>query len=136
MSYFLSGIGTVLIVAGVLDLIPWKPVRDPQTTANTILACALMTVWIIQAVFNARFTVPTDVLLSTPCVVVRNDERVGVCAGDLVPGDVIVVRQGDVLPCDVRFVEVSPDARFGRAGVNGMYIWLEDGAALFVFTGC
>jgi sodium/potassium-transporting ATPase subunit alpha len=38
---------------------------------------------------------------------------------ELVPGDVIVIKQGNKLPADVRFVDISSDAMFDRAILTG-----------------
>jgi sodium/potassium-transporting ATPase subunit alpha len=37
----------------------------------------------------------------------------------MVPGDVVIIKQGNKLPADVRFVEVSSDAMFDRAILTG-----------------
>jgi hypothetical protein len=63
-----------------------------------------------------------DTMLTDEYVVVRNGSHVGISARNLIPGDVVVVRQGDRLAGDVRFVEVSSDAMFDRARLYGMYI--------------
>jgi P-type E1-E2 ATPase len=53
------------------------------------------------------------------CIVVRNGAHASISALDLVPGDVIVVKQGNKLPADMRFVDVSSDAMFDRAILTG-----------------
>jgi hypothetical protein len=91
-----------------------------------VLVCVLIAVWAVQATFNAceegRIMASIDTMLTDEYVVVRNGSHVGISARNLIPGDVVVVRQGDRLAGDVRFVEVSSDAMFDRARLYGMYI--------------
>jgi sodium/potassium-transporting ATPase subunit alpha len=58
-------------------------------------------------------------MLPDQCLVVRDGSQAGISAIDLVPGDIVVVKQGNKLPADVRFVEVSSDAMFDRAILTG-----------------
>jgi sodium/potassium-transporting ATPase subunit alpha len=52
---------------------------------------------------------------------VRNGSHASISALDLVPGDIIVIKQGNKLPADVRFVDISSDAMFDRAILTGQY---------------
>ena len=58
-------------------------------------------------------------MLPDECIVIRNGSHVRISALDLVPGDVIVIKQGNKLPADVRFVETSADAMFDRSILTG-----------------
>ncbi len=42
-----------------------------------------------------------------------------VSAKDLVPGDVLIIKAGNKLPADVRFVKASSDAKFDRSILTG-----------------
>lgn len=58
-------------------------------------------------------------MLPDQCLVIRNGSQASITANDLVPGDIVMVKQGNKLPADVRFVEVSSDAMFDRAILTG-----------------
>jgi sodium/potassium-transporting ATPase subunit alpha len=53
-------------------------------------------------------------------VVIRGGSHTSISALDLVPGDVIVVKQGNKLPADVRFFDVSSDALLDRSILTGI----------------
>jgi sodium/potassium-transporting ATPase subunit alpha len=53
MGYFFGGFGSILLVAGILVFIAWKPLGHPPAVANLALACVLIAVFAIQAAFNA-----------------------------------------------------------------------------------
>ncbi|KAH7119956.1 hypothetical protein B0J11DRAFT_72809 [Dendryphion nanum] len=125
-GYFFGGFGSILLVASVLVFIAWKPLGDPPADANLALAAVLVAVFAIQAGFNAwqdwsssRVMASIGTMLPDQCLVVRNGQQVAISALDLVPGDVVVIKQGNKLPADVRFVEVSSDAMFDRAILTG-----------------
>jgi magnesium-transporting ATPase (P-type) len=128
MGYFFGGFGSILLGAGILVFISWRPLGDPPAQANLALACVLIAVWVIQAAFNAwqdwstsRVMASIGTMLPDQCLVMRNGSQASVSALDLVPGDVIVIKQGNKLPADVRFVEVSSDAMFDRAILTGKH---------------
>jgi sodium/potassium-transporting ATPase subunit alpha len=126
---FFGGFGSILLTAGILVFISWKPLGDPPAQANLALACVLIAVWLIQAAFNAwqdwstsRVMASIGTMLPDQCIVIRNGSHASISALDLVPGDVIVIKQGNKLPADVRLVEVSSDAMFDRAILTGKII--------------
>ncbi|EDU50209.1 MgtA, Cation transport ATPase [Pyrenophora tritici-repentis] len=126
IGYFFGGFGSILVVAGILVFIAWKPLGKPPAVANLALACVLIAVWLIQAAFNAwqdwstsRVMASIGTMLPDQCIVVRNGAQTNISALDLVPGDVIVIKQGNKLPADMRFVEVSSDAVFDRSILTG-----------------
>ncbi|KAL5119505.1 hypothetical protein ACEQ8H_002570 [Pleosporales sp. CAS-2024a] len=126
MGYFFGGFGSILLTASILVFVSWKPLGDPPAQANLALACVLIAVWLIQAAFNAwqdwstsRVMASIGTMLPDQCIVIRNGSHSSISALDLVPGDVIVIKQGNKLPADVRLVEVSSDAMFDRAILTG-----------------
>ncbi|KAL6705838.1 hypothetical protein ACN47E_006298 [Coniothyrium glycines] len=126
MSYFFGGFGSILVVAGILVFIAWRPLGNPPATANLALACVLIAVWIIQAAFNfwqdwstSKVMASIGTMLPDQCIVIRNGIHASISALDLVPGDVIVIKQGNKLPADVRFVDITSDAMFDRAILTG-----------------
>lgn len=58
-------------------------------------------------------------MLPEDCLVVRDGETVSAPAHELVPGDIVLVKAGNKLPADLRFLQVSSDARFDRAVLTG-----------------
>jgi len=126
MGYFFGGFGSILLGAGILVFIAWRPLGNPPAVSNLALACVLIAVWLIQAAFNAwqdwstsRVMASIGTMLPDQCIVIRSGSQASVSALDLVPGDIIVIKQGNKLPADVRFVEVSSDAMFDRAILTG-----------------
>ncbi|KAF2692005.1 calcium ATPase [Lentithecium fluviatile CBS 122367] len=126
IGYFFGGFGAILLIAGVLVFIAWKPLGQPPAEANLALACVLLAVFVIQAAFNAwqdwsssRVMASIGTMLPDQCIVIRDGAQVNISALDMVPGDVVVIKQGNKLPADVRFVEVSSDAMFDRAILTG-----------------
>lgn len=58
-------------------------------------------------------------MLPDNCIVLRDGAQVSIIATEIVPGDVLYIKAGNKLPADVRFVEVSSDARFDRSILTG-----------------
>lgn len=58
-------------------------------------------------------------MLPDACLVLRDGERMNIQADDIVRGDVLLITAGNKLPADVRFVEVSSDAKFDRSILTG-----------------
>lgn len=58
-------------------------------------------------------------MLPDQCVVLRDGQQVQIDGREVVPGDLLRITIGNRLPADVRFVEVSPDARFDRSILTG-----------------
>ncbi|EFR00901.1 hypothetical protein MGYG_03904 [Nannizzia gypsea CBS 118893] len=126
MGYFFGGFGILLLTGCILVFIAWKPLGDPPALANLALAIVLLAVFFIQAGFNAwqdwsssRVMASITTMLPDDCTAVRDSATVVMSAVELVPGDVITIKQGNKLPCDIRFVEVSSDAKFDRSILTG-----------------
>lgn len=58
-------------------------------------------------------------MLPDHCHVLRDGRQQELLGHELVPGDIIIIRLGDKLPADVRFVQVSTDAKFDRSMLTG-----------------
>lgn len=58
-------------------------------------------------------------MLPDSCLLLRDGQQVTVAASDIVPGDVLFIKSGNKLPADVRFVEISSDAKFDRSILTG-----------------
>ena len=125
-GYLFGGFGAILFIAAILVFIAWKPLGDPPAIANLALAIVLVIVWVIQASFSfyqdfssSRVMASITGMLPDHCVVVRNGAQVEIDGRNLVPGDLLRITIGSKLPADVRFVEVSSDARFDRSILTG-----------------
>lgn len=108
--------------------IAWKPLGKPPAVANLALGCVLIAVWLVQAGFNAwqdwstsRVMASIGTMLPDQCTVIRNGSVTSILAQDMVPGDIVVIKQGNKLPADIRFFEVSDDAMFDRAILTGKW---------------
>ncbi|KAF2738493.1 calcium ATPase [Polyplosphaeria fusca] len=125
-GYLFGGFGSILLIASTLVFIAWKPLGNPPAIANLALAIVLLAVFVIQATFNAwqdfsssRVMASIGTMLPDDTIVIREGKHTSISALDLVPGDVIVIKQGNKLPADVRFVDISSDAMFDRAILTG-----------------
>jgi len=125
-GYFFKGFGSILLIGCILVFVSWKPLGDPPAQANLALAIVLLAVFFIQAAFNAwqdwsssRVMASITSMLPDNCLVIRNGSQSTVVATDLVPGDVLLIKAGNKLPADVRFVEASADAHFDRSILTG-----------------
>ncbi len=128
-SYFFGGFGSILFLGSVLIFISWKPLGQPPALANLALAIVLFAVFIIQAAFNgwqdwssSRVMASITTLLPSQCLLMRDGAQVTVVASDIVPGDILFIKSGNKLPADVRFVEISSDAKFDRSILTGIVI--------------
>ncbi|KAL6246835.1 hypothetical protein RBB50_006142 [Rhinocladiella similis] len=125
-GYFFGGFGSILLIGGILVMISWKPLGQPPAAANLALGIVLFAVFAIQAAFNAwqdfsssRVMNSITGMLPEDCNVLRDGGKQTVQAPDVVPGDILFFKAGNKLPADVRFVEVSSDAKFDRSILTG-----------------
>jgi len=126
LVYFFGGFVSILFVGSILVFICWKPLGNPPALANLALAIVLLAVFFIQAGFNAwqdwsssRVMASITTMLPDQCLVIRDGVQTEISALDLVPGDVILIKSGNKLPADVRFVDTSSDARLDRSILTG-----------------
>ncbi|RDL31813.1 Uncharacterized protein BP5553_09215 [Venustampulla echinocandica] len=126
-GYFFKGFGGILLVGGILVFVSWKPLGEPAPAiANLALAIVLLAVFVIQAAFNAwqdwsssRVMASITTMLPDNCMILRDGVQVTVLASDITPGDILYIKAGNKLPADVRFVEISSDAKFDRSILTG-----------------
>jgi sodium/potassium-transporting ATPase subunit alpha len=125
-SYFFKGFGSILLVGSILVFVSWKPLGEPPAVANLALAIVLLAVFFIQAAFNAwqdwsssRVMASITTMLPDSCLILRDSLQVTVMASEIVPGDILYLKAGNKLPADVRFIEVSSDAKFDRSILTG-----------------
>ncbi|KAL1892065.1 hypothetical protein Sste5346_007220 [Sporothrix stenoceras] len=134
LGYFFKGFGPVLLIASILVFIAWKPLGNPNPAlANLALAIVLAAIFAIQALFNmwqdwssARVMNSIQTMLADACLVLRDGSITSVPADQVVPGDVLMIKAGNKLPADVRFIDVSSssssgssDTKFDRSILTG-----------------
>ena len=51
--------------------------------------------------------------------VIRDGHEATLLAEEIVPGDILLIKAGNKLPADVRFLKVSSDAKFDRSILTG-----------------
>lgn len=90
------------------------------------LAIVLLAVFFIQAGFamfqdwsTSRVMSSIKDMLPEHCQVTRDGQLVRLPAEVLVPGDVVSIKSGNKLPADVRFIDISSDAKFDRSVLTG-----------------
>ncbi|KAH8589244.1 hypothetical protein B0O99DRAFT_692649 [Bisporella sp. PMI_857] len=132
LGYFFKGFGSVLLVGSILVFVAWKPLGQPPALANLALAIVLLAVFFIQAAFNAwqdwsssRVMASITTMLPDSCLVLRDGAQTTVVASDIVPGDILYLKSGNKLPADVRFIEISSDAKFDRSILTGESLPLQ-----------
>ena len=113
-------------MGSILVFVSWKPLGQPPAQANLALAIVLLAVFFIQAAFNAwqdwsssRVMASITTMLPDSCLLLRDGAMVTVIASDIVPGDILYIKAGNKLPADIRFVEISSDAKFDRSILTG-----------------
>lgn len=126
-GYFFKVFGSVLLIGSILVFICWKPLGNPPTQANLALAIVLLAVFVVQAAFNAwqdrsssKVMASITGMLPEASLMMRDGHQTTVLAIDIVPGDILYIKAGNKLPADVRFVEISSDAKFDRSILTGM----------------
>jgi sodium/potassium-transporting ATPase subunit alpha len=125
-GYFFGGFGSILLIGGILVFVSWKPLGQPPAVANLALGIVLIAVFFIQAAFNAwqdfsssRVMNSITGMLPEACHVLREGSKQTIQAPEVVPGDILYFTAGDKLPADVRFIDVSTDAKFDRSILTG-----------------
>jgi sodium/potassium-transporting ATPase subunit alpha len=127
LGYVFGGFGSILLISGILVTITYEPLGNPNPeTSNLALAIVLYAVFVIQALFNAwqdwsssRTMASITGMLPDESFVLRDGNKVELPATEIVPGDILYIKSGNKLPADVRFAEVSFDAKFDRSILTG-----------------
>ena len=105
----------VLIAAGVISLLLGEVIDALAIAAIVMLNAALG----FQQEYRAERAMAALKQLAVPLVKVRRDRRpLPVPAHDVVPGDIILLEAGDVVPADARLVS-SPNLRVREASLTG-----------------
>ncbi|EPS43128.1 hypothetical protein H072_2880 [Dactylellina haptotyla CBS 200.50] len=125
-GYFFGGFGFILLTGSILVAVCYEPLGRPPATANLALAIVIFIVFLAQAFMNfwadfstSRVMASITNMMPDDCLVRRGGMNMNISATELVPGDVVQIKAGGKLPADVRFVEVSSDAKFDRSVLTG-----------------
>ncbi|KJZ76883.1 hypothetical protein HIM_03760 [Hirsutella minnesotensis 3608] len=125
-GYFFKGFGGILLIGSILVFISWRPLGQPPALANLALAIVLLAVFFIQAGFamfqdwsTSRVMSSIKDMLPEHCQVTRDGQILNIPAESLVPGDLVSIKAGNKLPADLRFIEISSDAKFDRSVLTG-----------------
>ncbi|PHH90903.1 hypothetical protein CDD83_2322 [Cordyceps sp. RAO-2017] len=126
LGYFFKGFGSILLIGSILVFISWRPLGQPPALANLALAIVLLAVFFIQAGFamfqdwsTSRVMASIKDMLPEHCQVTRDGQLVDLPAEILVPGDLVSIKAGNKLPADLRFIQISSDAKFDRSVLTG-----------------
>jgi sodium/potassium-transporting ATPase subunit alpha len=106
------GFNLILWFAGVLAFLAYKPFGNPAPSiSNLALGVVLFLVITVNSVLNVyqeiksiKIVAAFSKLLPTLATVRRDGSEQQVVINELVPGDIILIRMGDKLPADCRFI--------------------------------
>lgn len=122
LDQFRDTLVLLLIVAALISGALWLYERDAALPYEAIaILCIVFLNAIMGHVQQSRAEAATEALrgMTAPqATVVRGGERQGIAADRLVPGDVILVEEGDVVPADARMVE-SASLHTAEAALTG-----------------
>lgn len=102
LRQFMNPLSFILISATVLSVL-----MGELTDAAVIMIIVLLNSFLsfIQEYRSGKAIEKLSEFIERKCLVIRNNEQVMVDAGQLVPGDTIILRNGDVVPADVQIME-------------------------------
>lgn len=106
------GFNCILWFAGVLAFLAYKPFGEPfPSITNLALGVVLFLVITVNSILNVyqqlksiKIVASFSKLLPTLATVRRDGHEQQVVTSELVPGDIILIRMGDKLPADCRFI--------------------------------
>ncbi|KAJ2605620.1 hypothetical protein H4R99_000965 [Coemansia sp. RSA 1722] len=127
LGWFFGGFNRFLWLSVIVFWLCWKPIGNPPQTGNLALGIVIIVIIVMQAMFNAWQEWMTSRALESitsmkpECaVVVRSGRQLSVSPADLVPGDIVVLRAGDLVPADIRLVQTSVDLSLDRSALTGV----------------
>ncbi|MEV5875401.1 cation-transporting P-type ATPase [Streptomyces sp. NPDC052101] len=124
VAQFTDLFAVVLLVASAITFLAYGLGR-PRDPATLQLALAILGVVLLNAgigfaqEYSAERTAQSlQAMVPHTCRVLRGGERRELPAGDLVPGDLVVLEAGDAVPADCRLVEAQ-EAAVNNAALTG-----------------
>ena len=118
----------ILVAAAVISLVVGflNPEEGGVTDAIVIFA-----ILILNAIIGLSQEMKADKALdalkkmSVPlCEVVRGGRIIDVSSEEVVPGDIVILREGDFVPADIRLIE-APNLRIDEASLTGESVPVE-----------
>jgi sodium/potassium-transporting ATPase subunit alpha len=106
------GFNCILWFAGILAFLAYKPFGEPDPSiSNLALGVVLLIVITCNSVLNVyqqlksiKIVAAFSKLLPTLATVRRDGKEQQLVTDELVPGDIVLIRMGDKLPADCRFI--------------------------------
>jgi sodium/potassium-transporting ATPase subunit alpha len=106
------GFNCILWFAGILAFLAYKPFGEPSPSiTNLALGVVLFIIITLNSVLNVyqqlksiKIVAAFSKLLPTLATVRRDGSEQQIVADEIVPGDIILIRMGDKLPADCRFI--------------------------------
>ncbi|UJR16119.1 hypothetical protein I4U23_003031 [Adineta vaga] len=112
LKQLFSGFNSILWFAGILAFLAYKPLGDSKSSkSNLALSIVIFIVITCNSILNVyqqlksiKIVAAFSKLLPTLATVRRDGREQQVVTDELVPGDIILIRMGDKLPADCRFI--------------------------------
>jgi sodium/potassium-transporting ATPase subunit alpha len=106
------GFNSILWFAGILAFLAYEPFGEPNPSiSNLALGVVLILVITCNSILNVyqqlksiKIVAAFSKLLPTLATVRRNGREQQILTDELVPGDIVLIRMGDKLPADCRFI--------------------------------
>lgn len=104
LKQFTSPFVIIFLIIGTVSLITHEYINGV-----VILACILINIFVTrwQEHKSENYLNALKKYLLQSENVIRNGKTVSISSRELVPGDIIMLKQGDIIPADVRFIEVN-----------------------------
>jgi sodium/potassium-transporting ATPase subunit alpha len=112
LKQLFTGFNSILWFAGILAFLAYKPFGETKSAiSNLALGIVLFIVIICNSILNVyqqlksiKIVAAFSKLIPTIATVRRDGREQQIVADEIVPGDIILVRMGDKLPADCRFI--------------------------------
>ncbi|KAJ2780382.1 hypothetical protein GGI15_003557 [Coemansia interrupta] len=125
-GWFFGGFNRFLWVSVVVFFLCWKPIGNPPQPGNLALAVVIVVIICMQALFAAwqewvtsRTMEAIGSMVPEAANVLRSGRELRVAPAELVDGDVVLLRAGDLVPADMRIVAASVDLVLDRSALTG-----------------
>ncbi|MFL5584242.1 MAG: cation-translocating P-type ATPase [Gemmatimonadaceae bacterium] len=122
LSQFKDVLVILLLVATAVSAVLWAYERDTALPYESIAIFAIVllnaAMGFVQESRAEAAVTALRAMSASEAHVIRNAERRSVPAAELVPGDIVLVEQGDTIPADARVIE-STALQTGEASLTG-----------------